>query len=721
VLINRKILKDREKKYNSLYSQIRVVILCIIITPVLITDISAQISYGGRPVSMNSGVMKEIPVITMPEFNVYSYLRELEQQGDRRLKSLEFARPFPLNVDPSKDGVWENMTDGSKVWRIAIQSRGAYSLNVIFSKFRLEDGVSVFVYNSSATHTLGSFTKNNNQRSGSMAVSPVRGDKIIVEMQTLKGVESYGDLVIGMLSHDFTGILDNKDGRFGLSGDCNLDISCPTGNPWQYEKNGVARIVVNGSRLCTGVLVNNSANDGTPYFLTANHCIKDSTEAANTVFIFGYESPFCNGGDGTVARSLSGSDLRATQVNLDFSLVEIREIPPASWHPWYAGWNRTGDIPVTTASIHHPSGDVKKIAIDADPPETGTFGSNYTPSGHWHIKAWDIGTTEFGSSGSPLYDQEGYLRGMLTGGDASCGDAVDDFYAKFSLAWDNYEGSGAQLKPWLDPGNTGTEILNGLYPYGEIPLGAAFSVSTVEICAGDKVVFTDFSGGNPFSWYWDFGDGAVPPTATTKGPHFVEYMTGGSRTVSLIIEGDDGIFVNELTLDLNVKTEDLPAAQFSYLQNDLEIQFSDESANAVTYYWEFGDSRTSILSNPLNIYSSEGEFTVYQMVRNRACSDTSVQKILVTTTWSEQEQSYRGIMVYPVPAKDFVIIETDMPFSEGTTVELISVTGTNLIKKRVNAGQTRLMIDISKYSSGTYILRIASSGEASTFKIQVMR
>ena len=55
------------------------------------------------------------------------------------------------------------------------------------------------------------------------------------------------------------------------AGACNHDVLCPLGVGWEDQINSVAMIIVGGSGSCTGVLVNNTSNDGTPYFLSANH------------------------------------------------------------------------------------------------------------------------------------------------------------------------------------------------------------------------------------------------------------------------------------------------------------------------------------------------------------------------------------------------------------------------------------------------------------------
>ena len=53
-----------------------------------------------------------------------------------------------------------------------------------------------------------------------------------------------------------------------------------------------AIIIVGGSGSCTGAMVNNTAQDGTPYFLTANHCLGGNTN--NWSFKFDFESSvFC--------------------------------------------------------------------------------------------------------------------------------------------------------------------------------------------------------------------------------------------------------------------------------------------------------------------------------------------------------------------------------------------------------------------------------------------
>ena len=73
--------------------------------------------------------------------------------------------------------------------------------------------------------------------------------------------------------------------------------------------------------------------------------------------------------------------------------------------------------------------------------------------------------TEGGSSGSPLFDSFGMIVGNLTGGGSSCDSASldePDYYGKFSHSWISCgPDSASQLQPWLDPDNTGVEVLDG--------------------------------------------------------------------------------------------------------------------------------------------------------------------------------------------------------------------------------------------------------------------
>ena len=130
----------------------------------------------------------------------------------------------------------------------------------------------------------------------------------------------------------------------------------------------------------------------------------------NLFFYFDYESPYCNGPDGNSLKSISGSSLIATtDNNLDFALVELTAEPPFNYRPYFTGWNNTNIPPDNSFSIHHPLGDVKKIAIDVDQATTDDYGEGYDVNTHWLIGDWETGTTEKGSSGAPLFNQDGEL------------------------------------------------------------------------------------------------------------------------------------------------------------------------------------------------------------------------------------------------------------------------------------------------------------------------
>jgi hypothetical protein len=251
-----------------------------------------------------------------------------------------------------------------------------------------------------------------------------------------------------------------------MSGDCNVDINCEDDPKIQEIKYSVLRIVYDGVERCTGTLVNTTRKDGYPFVLTAGHCIDNQIRANTALFYFDYESPECDGPDGSTAFSISGCNLLATTDNkLDFSLLELSETIPFYYHPCFAGWDIRNVPPDSSYTIHHPLGDVKKISREEHTAETGNYGEGYDVNTHWRIPHWESGTTEKGSSGCPLFNPDNRLTGTLTGGSARCGFSVDDYFQKIHHCWSDYPLSANQLKFWLDPLNTGKDYIDGFDPY----------------------------------------------------------------------------------------------------------------------------------------------------------------------------------------------------------------------------------------------------------------
>src|SRR5690606_879424 len=96
-----------------------------------------------------------------------------------------------------------------------------------------------------------------------------------------------------------------------------------------------------------------------------------------------------------------------------------------------------GNFPTSQVGIHHPSGDVKKICFDNNAPTQVTYGN----ASCWRVVNWESGTTEPGSSGSPLFDQNQRIVGQLYGGTASCSSITHDNYGRFDVSWEGTNSS----------------------------------------------------------------------------------------------------------------------------------------------------------------------------------------------------------------------------------------------------------------------------------------
>ena len=414
----------------------------------VLTICLAQVSTPSTPKSFYIDENLPLSTIALPSFDVDQFFIEDDNEmrsGDT--KPYRFANPISVNFNMNNSGIWTELEDGSMVWRLKIESLGAFSLNIIYDIFDVPDGAEFFVYSDDKEMVLGAFTSFNHKPHGGFSTAPVKGDKIILEYNQPSNASFDGNISISTIAHDYRNVFFNEERGYGDSGSCNNNVACSIGDDWQDEIRSVAMILTSGgSRLCTGSLINNATQDLSPYFLTANHCLGGNN---SWIFMFNYESPQCSNQNGPTNMTVSGSSLLASSSTSDVALLLLNETPPQDYNVHYAGWDVSGSTPSTPVGIHHPSGDIKKISFDYD---------NASNSGnYWDVDSWDDGTTEPGSSGSPLFDGETHrIIGQLYGGVASCTNFGYDTYGKTSVSWN------LGLRDYLDPNNTGLSYIDGI-------------------------------------------------------------------------------------------------------------------------------------------------------------------------------------------------------------------------------------------------------------------
>ncbi len=437
----------------------------------------AQISIGGEPLS-STEMLRSISndgVIEMKTFDKAKLLREDSIAGHNS-RALRFANKFKTDIRPENSGVRFTLADGTHVWQVKIRSKGAYSINLLFTMFHLPEGAKLYIYNSDRTHKIGAFTSINNNSYNQLPTAPVYGEEIVVEYQEPASAKFKGSLAIGEVNHDYRGLtLRARPGQLYSSQTCHQDAACFS--EFDEISRAVTLLIVNGTEFCTGCMLNNAEQDGTPYLLSAAHCfapksgVPAQTRAQNTIVFFNYRSPSCRTSIiGTEEMSLAATDLLLWEQSLDIALLKLKDIPPAWYRPYYAGWNTNTPASSKYTAIHHPMSKTQKIANTESPLQLVTFsGTDGTftmeSNVHWRVARWLNGTTEGGSSGSPLFDANKRLIGTLTGGASYCTSPYDDYYAALSKNYNFYATPERQLKKWLDPKERGVREINGYNPY----------------------------------------------------------------------------------------------------------------------------------------------------------------------------------------------------------------------------------------------------------------
>lgn len=439
----------------------------------LATQGVAQMTNEGEPQSWGLKT-KGAPIdyYLMPSFDLEKQ-KKIDALNDATgLKPWQFGYEHTVDYGLNNSGTWTTLSNGDRIWQIEFESKDALTMNLIFDDYYLPSGATLYLYNPKTKEVQGAYTDKNNSPDRMLGTTLVQGDNIVVEYYEPKAVQGSGALNISMVVHGYRslGAYPKEKAIKGLNdgGDCNIDVACPLGLGWEDQINSVAIIIVGGSGSCTGALINNTSNDGTPYFLTANHC--GTTGLGAWVFRFNWDSPVpvCaqvgNSQDpGGPYNEVNGAVLRANNGGSDMALMELNSVPTGN--VYYAGWDRSTTPATEATGIHHPRGDVKKICREDDPVSA----VNWSGAAVWEVANWDQGVTEPGSSGSPLFNQNQLIIGQLYGGGAACNgtddNELEDNYGRLDVSW-NGASASERLKDWLDPGNTNVLTHLGYNPNG---------------------------------------------------------------------------------------------------------------------------------------------------------------------------------------------------------------------------------------------------------------
>lgn len=299
----------------------------------------------------------------------------------------------------------------------------------------------------------------------------IDGEEATLEIELPPGIDpDQVEISIPGVSHIFGSPLaaqgDNVVKSIGDASTCNNDATCYSA--WNPEGNATAKmsfvLADRSTNVCTGTLLNDMASSGTPYFLSANHCISKQTVASTLQTYWFYRSSSCNSGTlSPASRTLTGGAtlLYASSVT-DTSFLRLNGTPPAG--ATYAAWDSSAPVLGTAVTgLHHAGGDLQKISFGAvqsfhectvtDPISDSFTCSTSTQANAGYIDTlFTSGITEAGSSGSGLFKTVGsshYLIGQLYGGSASCSNpGGSNEYGRFDVAY------SAALNQWLSAGTT---------------------------------------------------------------------------------------------------------------------------------------------------------------------------------------------------------------------------------------------------------------------------
>ncbi|MDH4472887.1 MAG: PKD domain-containing protein [Fluviicola sp.] len=210
------------------------------------------------------------------------------------------------------------------------------------------------------------------------------------------------------------------------------------------------------------------------------------------------------------------------------------------------------------------------------------------------------------------------------------------------------------------------------------------------ICNGSELALDANNAGDTF--LWNTGDTAQVILVATAG------------TYGVTVTNADGC---EATDEVVVDLLDAPVANFTQVITSVTSNFTDNSTNATSWMWNFGDGNTSTNQNPSHTYAASGTYTVVLVATNDCGNDTTSTQITVNGVGLSELQLEQSINVFPNPNNGNFTVELTNTVDKDVAVSVVDVLG-NVLYNNAFGAQTNFQINLvdQLLAGGIYFLEI---------------
>ena len=158
-------------------------------------------------------------------------------------------------------------------------------------------------------------------------------------------------------------------------------------------------------------------------------------------------------------------------------------------------------------------------------------------------------------------------------------------------------------------------------------------------------------------------------------------------------------------------------ASFGHVVFGDSVQFTNTSAYAASYWWDFGDStQSSTVQNPNHVYTNNGSYTVTLMVEDYCGQrDTFMQSIGINLISASPSIPSEEVFVFPKPAQEQLFIQASTPI---VALSLYDLQGSMVLEQKIAPALSTKLV-LKKPVKGIYLLRVKLSNQCIVKKIVI--